>query len=80
MTPKLDFEALDDDVREAVAKKLGITQATSGKNGKNRNRRGPGMTKDEVRSYARRVLGVLEKLSQSEIKRVLAQAGKMNDV
>ncbi|HEY7195478.1 MAG TPA: hypothetical protein VH439_17175 [Gemmatimonadales bacterium] len=77
MTPKLDFEALDDDVKAKVAARLGIA---SRKNQKKRTRTNGGMSKDEVRMHARRVLGALPTLAQSEVRRVLAQASKMNDV
>ena len=72
--PKLDFEALDDDVKAKVAARLGIA------NGKASRKREAGMSKDEVRMHARRVLGAIATLSQSEVRRVLAQAAKMNDV
>jgi hypothetical protein len=75
--PKLDFNDLDDDVRAKVAARLGITPA-SGKNGRNRKR--AGMSKDEVRMHARRVLGAIASLTQVEVRRVLAQASKMNEV
>lgn len=75
--PKLNFAELDPDVAEKVAARLGITPA-SGSNGRTRKR--AGMSKDEVRMHARRVLGAIATLTQAEVRRVLAQASKMNDV
>jgi hypothetical protein len=53
-----------------VRKQLGIK--------KPRERRA--MTLNDVRTYAIRVLAVVADLTPSERKRVLRQAGKMNDV
>jgi len=73
--PKLNFAELDDDVREKVAARLGIKTAKNGGRPKRES-----MSKDEVRMWARRMLGVATTLTQSEVRRVLAQAQKMNDV
>jgi len=73
MAPKLSVNDLDDDVREKVlARALGIKAPRNGK-------RANSMSKDEVRMWARRVLGALPTLAQSDVRRVLAQAMKMND-
>jgi len=74
MAPKLNFAELDADVAEKVAARLGIKTARNGKRTKRES-----MSKDEVRMWARRVLGALPTLAQSDVRRVLAQAQKMND-
>mgnify|MGYP001263189310 CR=1 FL=1 len=65
-----------DELDNETLQKLGLTQHIKGP-GKDRQKP---MPKDTVRGHAAAVLGVLAKLTQTDRKRVLEQAIKMNEV